>query len=155
MRDDPQRALHNTCAGTVIHIQKDFICLRIILLEPHHDTRAGSPETIDGLVVIPNRKNVVRWSRQHPYGIILRPVDVLKFVNQNVPKPLPPFFQYISPLLKQAAAQNEHVLKINLSEFFLFRLVSQIDFPENLSVKLPGFVALYLLPVIFYISNLF
>ena len=90
MTDEPSCPVHNLLTASVIDIQNHPLCFRIIFLKSQHDFRFGSPKTIDGLVIVADNKQIGLLSRQHFHNFILNPVDILKFIHQNIRKALLP-----------------------------------------------------------------
>ena len=81
VRDNPPRSLHNLAAAAVIGIQKDFPCVGIIPLKPQHQLRLCPAEPVNGLVVIPDNKQVISGKSQHFHNFILNPVYILELIN--------------------------------------------------------------------------
>ena len=57
---------------------------RIILGEAQHDPRPGTPELVDGLVIVPHHKEVVLREGQHPEDLILDPVHILELIHEDI-----------------------------------------------------------------------
>ena len=76
----------DTGTAAIVYIQQNGLCFRIIPGEVQHDLRSGSPEMINGLVVVPHNKQIICRSCQHAQDFVLQAVDILKFIHQNMYK---------------------------------------------------------------------
>ena len=118
-------------AAPVIHIQNHLLCPGIILREIQHDLRTGAPEMINGLVVVPHDKKIVLRLCQQTDDIILKLIDVLKFIHQDITEFLLPRPKDVLPFIKQFIAGKQHIVKIQLSSFSQHVPVSSVNLAEH------------------------
>ena len=87
--DDVQGSLDNLRLAPVVHVQQQLpgFVLRLEALEAF---RTGAPETVDGLVVVPHGKDIVRAGGKQPHRLILHRIDVLELVDEDVSEPVLP-----------------------------------------------------------------
>ena len=69
---------------------------------------------IDGLIVIPYNKQIICRCSQHLQYFILKTVNILKLIHQNVNKLFLPGFQNIRSLGKKFITTEDHIIKIQL-----------------------------------------
>ena len=113
--DYPRSSLYNITGRSVIYIQKNLFCIRIVLHKFHHDSWFCTSESIYRLIIIPYYKQIILGSCQHAHYIILCLIYILKFINQDVFELLLPFFQYIRSAYKKFPAADQHILEINFT----------------------------------------
>ena len=102
----------------------------IVFFKFLHDPWTGSPESIDGLIVVPHYEKIVPGLRQKTQHLILHLVDILELVHQDIGKPLLPPLQDIRPGLEQPQAVEEHIFEIDLPHLFLPLLIAFKNAPE-------------------------
>ena len=78
--------IHNLFSGSVIGIQQNTLCLRVIFFKSQHNFRSCTAKTINGLIIVSHHKKVVIRSCQQFYYIILQLIHILGFINQNILK---------------------------------------------------------------------
>ena len=90
------RGLQDSLSAAVIGRQEEHTVLRIVPVQNiisekvlHHQG-IRSPESVDGLIVIPDNKEVVQRRGQKTEHLILARAHILKFVDQNPAKALLP-----------------------------------------------------------------
>ena len=106
-------ALHNLRRRAKIRIQHHPFGLGVILLKIQHNLRLRSPKTVNRLIIIPHNKQIILRRRQKAHNIILKLIDILKLIHQNIavlPLPRP---QNIRPLPKKLIAVHQHIIKVN------------------------------------------
>ena len=85
---------------------------------------------IDGLIIVPDNKKIVLRFRQHPYNIILKLVDILKLIDQNVLKFILPCRQNVLPLNKKLIAVEKHIIKVQLAPCLTCLTVATVNLSE-------------------------
>ena len=80
-----------------------------------HDLRLGSPEPVDGLVIISHDEQIVLRGRQHAHDIVLELVNILELIHQNIPELSLPGSQDIRAFLQKLIAVAQHIVKVDLS----------------------------------------
>ena len=119
-------------ATSVIHIQCHRLCLWIILCEIQHDLRSCSTEMIDGLIIIPHDKQIILRLRKKLHDVILKLVDILKLIDQDILKFILPRRQNILPLIKKVITVEDHVIKIQFPSRLTGFDIFPVDLTENL-----------------------
>ena len=84
MPDHTKRTFHNMCVRTIINIQQNTLCLRIILHKIFHDSWFCTAESIDRLVIIPNNEQIILRRCQHTDDIILHLINILELIYQHI-----------------------------------------------------------------------
>ena len=69
-----------------IHIQKNLLRLHVIHEKPFHAGGTCTPESINGLIVVPYHKKIVLWCGKQPDYFILNRGNILKFIHQYIAK---------------------------------------------------------------------
>ena len=85
---------------------------------------------IDGLIIVPDNKKIVLRFRQHPYNIILKMIDILKLIDQNILKFFLPCRQNVLPLNKKLIAVEKHIIKVQLASCLTCLTITAVDLPE-------------------------
>ena len=116
MRNNSSCSFCDGADGAVIGIKKDAFCLGVVIFKAQHKLRPGTSKTVDRLVIVPHNKKIVLRKGQHFHNLILDPVDILKFVDQDILILALPGRKDIRPGLKQFVAHGQHIVKIQ--EFF-------------------------------------
>ena len=115
-----------------VAVEKILFCLRKILRKVQHDLRLRTPEAIDRLIVVPHHEKIVSRRRQKLYDVILKPVNVLKFIHKNVPEPVSPACQNIRARRKKLPGINHQIVVIKLSRTLHAAAIFPVNLPEQL-----------------------
>ena len=86
---------------------------------------------INGLVVVPHDKKIVLRLCQQTDDIILKLIDVLKFIHQDIAEFLLPRPKDVLPFIKQFIAGKQHIVKVQLSPFSQHVPVSSVNLTEH------------------------
>ena len=86
---------------------------------------------INGLVVVSHDKKIVLRLCQQTDDIILKLIDVLKFIHQDIAEFLLPCPKDVLPFIKQFIAGKQHIVKVQLSPFSQHVPVSSINLTEH------------------------
>ena len=123
--------VQNISAAPVINIQQ--YCFRIfeIFRKIQHNLRTCSTEMINRLVIVSHHKQIIFRSCQHFYNIILKMVDILKLIHQNIPEFFLPCCQNIFSFTQKLIAAQKHIVKIKLSSFIQDFPIPLKNLPEH------------------------
>ena len=124
--------LEDVAAGTVILLQFEYPATGIIPLKLQDVADIGATPAVDGLVVIPDHADVVITIGQLMDNLILHPVGVLVFVDQDVAKSLLVKLQPLRCNLEQLQRLDQQIIKIERVILFELLLVMGIDFMDLL-----------------------
>ena len=152
--DQIHRSVHDVLVAAVVGIQKDRRTARILLRELQHDLRLGTTKPVDGLVIVPDNKEVVLRAGKHTDDVKLQLVDVLKLIDQYVLVLVLPRLQNIRPLVKQFVGIQKHIIKIEPPVLFHIPVVLLVDLPEYRLTALAGIVIFQCDPVVFDLGYL-
>ena len=72
-----------------------------------------SPETVDGLVVIPHHAEIFVLSRKQPYQLELGGIGILVLIHHDVFKPLPVKLQHLGKFPEEYHGIHDEVVKIH------------------------------------------
>ena len=132
--DHCQGCLHNLPPASVIHIQQKLpgpkLCRKAF-----QAFRLGSPEAIYGLVVVPHGKNIIRTGCQQLYRLILHGIDILEFIDQNMPETILPVISRSLVFLQQNPALIKHIVKIKPPRLLHRAFIRPAD---SLEMRLPS-----------------
>ena len=143
------RAVHDVLVAAVVGIQKDRRTARILLWELKHDLRFGTAKPVDGLVIIPDNKEVILRACEHTDDVKLQLVDVLKLIDQYVLVLVLPRLQNIRPLVKQLVGIQKHIIEIEPPVLLHIPVILLVDLPKYRLPALAGIVIFQRDPVIF------
>ena len=149
-----KRGLHDFLCRPVIRSQKHPFCPRKILFKAEHDLRLRPAEPVDRLVIISDDKEIVLRQCQHPDNLILKKVNILELIHENILKLLLPCCQDVLPLRKQLMAHDEHIVEVDLSRRFQHLIVPVIKLFKPLFRAVLGIVVLQIQALAFYVADL-
>ena len=118
LSDDQGRLLYDRPAAAVIGLQKDPPAARKVSDKAGHDPGIGPAEAVNGLVIVPDSKEIGPVAGQQPQQGILVPVDVLVFVHQEKREPGHPAAAGVPVPLQQPAAFRDHIIQVYTGGFF-------------------------------------
>ena len=84
-----QGCLHDIRMAAIIRPKKDLLCTKF-LYKLSHAGWSGSAESVNGLIIIPHCKNISMFFRQNFHDTVLSVIDILKFIDQYIFKPVLP-----------------------------------------------------------------
>ena len=123
--------LHDKFRTTVIFIEHYLRRARVIFRKIQHDLRSCSTEMIDRLIIISHHKQIVLRCCQHLHDIILKMIDILKLIHQNIPEFFLPCCQNIFSFTQKLIAAQKHIVKIKLSSFIQDFPIPLKNLPEH------------------------
>ncbi len=97
---------------TVVLRHKDGAGSRKALLKIQQIRAVGTPPCVDGLIRIPNHKQVLMIRAQNFHQFILQGINILEFINHNVFQPLLPFLPDVPMLLKDIQGKFDQVVVV-------------------------------------------
>ena len=128
--NDRVGGIQDVLGGPVILLQTDHQGVGIVLLEVQDVADVGSPELIDGLVVVAHHAKVPEAVRQEPDQFELGRIGVLVFVHHDVDKALLIVFQHLRVLFEELHRQHEKIVEVQGVVLFqgpLVRIVAVCD----------------------------
>ena len=146
--------IHNIRGGAVVYPQKRLFCPGIVFLKAQHDLRLRAAKPVDGLVIIAHNKQIVPGRCQHPDYLILYPVDVLKFIDQDVLVLILPRRQDVLALGEQLVTEYQHVIEIQKSFVHHGLLVALVQLFEQFFRAVLGIVVIQVHHLAFYQADL-
>ena len=110
--DNPIGRVQNVLGGTVILLQLDGHRLGKIFLKVQNIADIGSPELIDGLVIVPHHTEVAVFFPQQTHQFKLGCVGILVLVHHNVLKTLLVVVQHLRTVPEQFHCLYNNIVKI-------------------------------------------
>ena len=104
--------IQNIGSRTIILLQFDDRRIWKLTFKIQNILNIGSPELVDGLVVVPHDTQIPILGRQNPDQMELYCIRVLILVHHNIAKPLLVVIQHIRLSLKQLYCPHQKVIKI-------------------------------------------
>ena len=118
---------YDICVAAVIDVQQIALRLGIGCEEVAQAFRRRPAEAVNGLVVVPDCHNVVLRRRQEFGQLALDTAAVLVFVDQDVFEAFLPDFQDGGLFVKEFAAPQQHIVKVQPAAAFQQLLVSAVQ----------------------------
>ena len=146
--DHLQRVSYDIRRRTVVRAEKDLLRAGIILPELEHERRICSPESIDRLIVVADYEKIIFGLCQHPYHVILDPVDILELIDQDIAELFLPLREHVRPGCKQFIAEDKHIVEINLPELLSLHFILSVDVPEGVRAAFFRYELIRIDPVI-------
>ena len=128
--DNEVGGVQNGLCRTIILLQNDNLCLRIIALESQNVAHIRAAPAVNRLVGVANHADILIFFGKLPRQNVLRKIRVLIFINQNVFKTLLILFQNVGISFKQLNRFKNQVVEIQrviLLQFFLIMFVNRRD----------------------------
>ena len=110
--DNVISSLEDGLGRTVIFLQQNNFCFRIILLKIQDILHISTTPTVDRLVSIPYYADILETRSQEFNELILSMVGILILINMNVLELLLVISQNIGILIKETQSQHNQVIKV-------------------------------------------
>ena len=89
--------------------------MRIFFGEFQHNAGLCPAEAVDGLIIIADYEQIIFRQSKHFDNIILHRIDILKFIDQDIPVLLLPYRKDLRMFQKQIPAAEYHIIKVQLA----------------------------------------
>ena len=136
MQNHSCRCSGNKFGRTIIHRQRNGPKRRKFLLHIKHQLRLCSTESVNGLIIIPNYKQIVSRCCKHPDHFILHTVDILEFIDQDILETLLPSLQNLRLFPEKCITLYQHIIKIKFFQFFFLMLIAAEHFCKLILCKI-------------------
>ncbi|MCG3121181.1 MAG: hypothetical protein ALAOOOJD_04181 [bacterium] len=127
VRNDGMRRFENVAGRAIILLEPKNLAIRKVLLKIDNVTDFRAAPAINGLIVIADGKNVARAAGQRLQKNILRPIRVLKLVDQNITKPIRVTGKNVRILAKQLQRVKQQIIKIHRVAFTQALLIMRVN----------------------------
>ena len=104
--------LQNVLSGAVVLLQANGAAAGILFFKGEDVLNGGSPEAVDGLVIIAHHAEVLIAPRQGGGQQILQIIGILVLVNENVAEFPPVIGAHLFKLLKQPHRVQDDIVKV-------------------------------------------
>ena len=122
--------------GAVVLLQLDHPGVWKYFLEVQDILDVGSPELVDGLVVVPHHAQVPVLARQQPHQLKLHCVGVLVLIHHDIAEPLLVVVQHLLLGLEQLHRLQQQIVKIQGVVGPQLPLILAVDFCHLLPAKI-------------------
>ena len=112
MRDHLIGGVQNVSGGSVVLLQLDHHCIRIILFKIQYVADVRAAPAVDGLIVVAHHAQIAFIARHQPHKLILRRIRILIFVHQHIIEPVLIVFQYRRMLTQQHQRFDQQIIEI-------------------------------------------
>ena len=112
MGDHLVRGIQDISGGAIVLLQLDHLGIRIILFKFQDIADIGPAPAINGLIVVADHAQIMGFSRQQPYKLILRQVGVLVLVHMDVAKPPLIILEHRRMVDQQLERLEQQVVKV-------------------------------------------
>ena len=153
MEDQLSRRPKYLLGTAVIDIQCHTLRSSIAFRKGQHNIRSGSPESIDGLIVVPHNKNIILGTGKHPNIFILKLVDILEFINENIAEQILPSRPDIRSRCQKLVRIHYHIVKIQCPVTLQPFLISPVDIAEHLLWTIGRVITVNIDPIAFYLTD--
>ena len=129
--DHLHSCIQDISTAPVIDIQDHRLRIFKIFRKIQHDLRASATEMIDRLIIVSHHKQIVLRCCQHLHDIILKMIDILKLIHQNIVKLFLPCRQDIFSFFQKFITAQQHIIKVKFSSFIQDFSISLKDLSEH------------------------
>ena len=105
-------SIQDIACRTIILLQFDDCRIGKFLFKIQNIFNIGSPEFINGLIIITDHTEISVFARQQTHQLELHGICILILIHHNITKPLLIILQHIRLSLKQLHRLHEQVVKI-------------------------------------------